>query len=425
MFGTLLTSRRFLPLFLCQFFSSFNDNFVRNMLALTILFKLGTEAAGPLVTLAVSVFVLPAVFLSGLGGEYADSHDKSWVARRLKVAEIGVQMVAATGFWFGSIPILYCALFGLGVISALFAPIKYGILPDHLEKGELPAGNALIEGGTFLAILLGLIAGGQAAASSREPAGIVLQLMVVAFTCLATCLYIPATRIAAPGLKVDANILRSTLTPVLDIKRSLNIWVCGLAVSWFWLTGAVALSLIPVMVRERMEAGINVETAISAFFAIGIGFGSVAAGIMARGKINLAPVPIAAIGMAIFLLDLGIGNFGPAPHLGLGDVGLASFLTSFHGARTMFDVVGLAASGGMFVVPAFAAAQGFAGEDRRARTVAGVNIVTALFMVGGSLVTALLQTKLFNLSEPVLLTFLGVLNGLAAMYFYVRFKKIA
>ena len=200
MFKDLMTSRRFAPLFWTQFFSAFNDNFVRNMLAMLILFRLGEEKSGTLVTLAVALFILPSIFLSALGGQIADSSDKALIARRLKFAEIFVQMIAAAGFFFASLYLLYAALFGLGVIAALFGPIKYGILPDHLETRELTAGNALVEGATFLAILLGLIAGGYAASHHSSPTFIVAQLMIVALACWGASRYIPATGVGAPAL---------------------------------------------------------------------------------------------------------------------------------------------------------------------------------------------------------------------------------
>src|SRR5262249_32067030 len=143
MLASLLCARRFAGLFWCQFFSVFNDNFVRNMLAMLILFRLGERNAGPMVTLAVGAFIAPSLVLSGLGGELADAHDKAWLARRLKLAEIPVQLVAALGLVLSSLPLLYAALFGLGIIGALFSPVKYGILPDLLAKEELLAGNAL------------------------------------------------------------------------------------------------------------------------------------------------------------------------------------------------------------------------------------------------------------------------------------------
>ena len=146
--AALLRSRRFAPLFWCQFFSAFNDNFVRNMLAMLILFRLGENEAGAMITLAIGVFMLPSLLLSGLGGEMADSWDKARLARRLKGAEILVQSIAAIGLWLASAPLLFAALFGLGVVNALFGPLKYAILPDLLESDELVAGNALVLSGS-------------------------------------------------------------------------------------------------------------------------------------------------------------------------------------------------------------------------------------------------------------------------------------
>ena len=177
MFRTLMTARRFAPLFWCQFLSAFNDNFVRQMLAMLILFRFGAEDAGAKISLAVAIFVLPSIPLSAIGGEIADAHDKAWFARRLKFAEIGVQLIAAAGFVPGSLNLLYLALFGLGCISALFGPVKYGILPDHLHRDELIAGNALVEGATFAAIICGLVVGGYAAAEGRSAISVVVQLV--------------------------------------------------------------------------------------------------------------------------------------------------------------------------------------------------------------------------------------------------------
>ena len=180
MLGALMTTRRFAPLFWCQFLSAFNDNFVRQMLVMMLLFRFGGGDVGAKVSLAIAIFVLPWIVLSALGGELADAHDKAKVARWLKFAEIFVQMIAAAGFVLLSPTLLYIAVFGLGCVSALFGPMKYGILPDHLRREELVPGNALIEGATFAAIVLGLILGAYAAAAGRAPWGVVLQLMAVA-----------------------------------------------------------------------------------------------------------------------------------------------------------------------------------------------------------------------------------------------------
>ena len=216
---SLLASRRFAGLFWCQFFSALNDNFLKNALVFLILFHLGAEKSGPLVTLAAATLMAPFFFLSALGGQMADRFDKAVVARRLKLFEIAVAALAVAGFHMASIPMLFAALFGFGVIAALFGPIKYGILPDHLALGELPAGNALIETATFLAILLGTVIGGLAAAGGGDPtllSGIMLVFAVIAWVASLT---IPKTGSKAPGLVVEANILASTFH-LLEIGRA-------------------------------------------------------------------------------------------------------------------------------------------------------------------------------------------------------------
>ena len=409
---SLLRARRFAPLFWCQFFSAFNDNFVRNMLAMLILFRLGEKNAGMLITLAVGIFMLPSLALSGLGGEWADARDKGAVARLLKGAEVLIQLLAAAGLWLASLPLLYAALFGLGVISALFGPLKYGILPDLLKREELVAGNALVEAATFAAILLGLIAGGLSAA--RSPAGTTLQLIAIALACWAFSLFIPSTGRAAPDLRITANIFASTGALLREIRRDPILWSRSIAVSWFWMTGAVALSLTPVVIRNKTGGGISVETAISALFAIGIGIGSLAAALIANGSILLRPVPLAAVGMALFLLDLGVstGSLPPAHS----EVGLEVFFTSATGLRVAFDVVALACAGGLYVVPLFTAIQADARASWRARIVGGVNVLNSGFIVLGVLATAALQSNAIGLSESTLLVALGALTFGAAAY---------
>jgi MFS family permease len=416
MFIELLRSRRFAPLFWCQALSAFNDNFVRNMLAMLILFGLGGKDAGMLITLAIGIFILPSIILSALAGEIADARDKAAVARSLKFAEIFVQMIAAAGLWLVSLPLLYTALFGLGVIATLFGPVKYGLLPDHLKRHELVAGNALVETATFLAILFGLIAGALAAKQNVTPHIITLQLMTIALACYLTSRFIPPTGTASPDLHVRANVFVSTSQLLRELHRAPFLWRSALALSWFWLTGAVSISLVPVAVRHATAGGIEVEAAISGLFAIGIGVGSLAAARIAGGRIQLTAVPFAALGMAVFLIALGFGTSGVAALGAKADVTLIDFLRSPRGLFIGFDVVGLAAAGGLFTVPLFAAVQAVSPPERRARTIAAVNILNALFIVAGTLVTALLQSHFFGLSEPALLAALGVFNFGAAAY---------
>src|SRR5271156_33910 len=306
MFRTLMSSRRFAPLFWRQFFSAFNDNFVRNMLVMLILFRFGGENASLEILLATIVFILPSIPLSALGGEIADSHDKALIARRLKFAEIFIQMIAAAGFAFDSAALLYVALFGVGIIAALFGPIKYGILPDHLRREELVSGNALVEGATFAAIICGLIFGGLAATQGRSAASVVAQLMLVALACYAAARFIPPTGVGAPGLKVDPNVFASTWRVIAEVRADDRQWVAALGTSWFWTVGAITLSLVPVIIKSRIGGGIDVEIAINLFFAIGIATGSLAAAALSHGRIEPPPAPSLLLAIAALAIDMGL-----------------------------------------------------------------------------------------------------------------------
>ncbi len=420
--GRLMTSRRFAPLFWSQFFSAFNDNLVRNMLVILILFKMGQQQAGPMVTLAVAVFILPSILLSGVGGELADSHDKAQVARWLKLAEIFVQMLAALGFWFVSVTALYLALFGLGVIATLYSPVKYGILPDHLRRDELTLANALVEGATFIAILLGLAAGGLTGLASTTKWHVLVQLAGVALACLATTWLIPPSGVAAPNLKLNRNIFASTLGLIRDLRADERLWIGGIGGSWFWLSGAVTLSLVPIVVKQRIGGGVEVETAISLFFAIGVGIGAMLAGWLAHGRIFIKHVPYATALMGVFLIDTGLATHGlgtATDHLSLRE-----FLDSGVGIRVALDLTGLACAGGLFSVPLFAAVQSWAAKDHRARVVAGVGVMNAIFMVIGSAATALLQSPFIHVPDPMLILGLGVANLGAAFYFHRRLSEV-
>jgi hypothetical protein len=414
MFLALLRSRRFAGLFWCQFLSAFNDNFVRNLLATLILFHIGRANAGALITLTISAFILPSALLSGLAGELADAYDKGLIAQRLKIGEICVQAIAAAGLWFGSLPLLYVALCGLGTISALFVPVKYGFLPERLEVEELPAGNALVEAGMFLAVVLGLVGGALASDKAVAPWMIVTLLMLVAVATYAVSLFIPYKGPAAPGLPVHANILASSVDLLRQLYAQPNLWNPGLATAWFWVTSAVALALVPVAVRHATGGGIAVTATINGIFALGIGVGSLTSARLARGRISIASVPAAAIGMAVFSLALAVSTLGlPAPHAH--DVSLTGFFATARGLTIVAEVFGLAVSGGVFAVPLSAIVQARSAPERRARTIASVNIQIASLMGTASLLTALLQSRLFGLGEPALLALLGLGNIAAAI----------
>jgi acyl-[acyl-carrier-protein]-phospholipid O-acyltransferase/long-chain-fatty-acid--[acyl-carrier-protein] ligase len=400
----LLLSRRFAPLFWCQFFSAFSDNFLKNALVFLILYKIGGGSAETLITLAAAVFIAPYFFLSSLGGELADRYDKALVAQRLKLIEIGVALIAIVGFVAHSVFILFVALFLFGVIGSLFGPIKYGILPDHLARSELPAGNALVEGATFLAILLGTIVGGLAAKDGGDPASFAGLMIVFALLCWGSSLFIPRTGEGAPELVVSRNIAASTIQLITHLRGDDRLLWGALVASWFWLVGAVVLSLMPPLVKSVLGGTEEVVTVYLAVFSIAVAVGSGLAAWLAAGRIVILPTLLGAILLGVFAVDLGWTTYG-AP-LALAPAGVREVFSSTRGLHVMVDLAGLAIAGGLYIVPTFAAVQAWAGADRRARVIAAVNVLNAAFMVAGTVVVAVLQA--FGVTTPALFIVIGV-----------------
>jgi acyl-[acyl-carrier-protein]-phospholipid O-acyltransferase/long-chain-fatty-acid--[acyl-carrier-protein] ligase len=394
-------TRRFAPLFWTQFFSAFSDNFLKNALVFLTLFHIGGSDAEALITLAAAIFVTPYLFLSALGGELADRYDKAVVARRLKFCEIGIALIAVVGFGLHSVVLLFIALFLFGVIAALFGPIKYGILPDHLARSELPAGNALVQGATFIAILLGTIVGGIAAKDGGDPAHFAFLLIVFSLLCWGASLFIPGTGQGAPDLQVQKNVLVSTIGLLKFLREDPRLWWGALVTSWFDLVGAVSLSLIPSLVKDVLGGNEEVATTCLAIFAISIAIGSRLVAWLAAGRIILLPTVIGAVLLGAFAIDLGASTLGAPPIPGL-DGYLAAF-TNGRGIRLALDLAGLAIAGGLFIVPAFAAVQAWAGADRRARVVAAVNVLCAASIAGSLVIVAMLQTAGMTTSQLFLL----------------------
>src|SRR6201984_1867457 len=221
---SLMTTRRFAPLFWCQFFAAFGDNFLKTALVFVILFEVAGANSAVLITIAGATLIAPFFFLSGLGGELADRYDKALVAQRIKLTEIAAAAVAVAGFAFHSLTLLFIALFMFGTLASLFGPIKYGILPDLLQRRELPSGNALIEGGTFLAILLGTIVAGIAANSESNPIHFAWLMLVTATVSWLASMLIPPTGEGAPTLRINRNILVSTWDLIKELRTDSRLW---------------------------------------------------------------------------------------------------------------------------------------------------------------------------------------------------------
>ena len=406
----LLAERRFAPLFWCQFLSAFNDNLLKNALVFLLLWGVGGEGAGTLIALAGAVFIAPFFLLSGLAGEMADRFDKALLARRLKGAEIGVAGVAALGLLLPSVPLLFAALAGFGTVSALFGPVKYAILPDHLPRERLTAANAFVEFATFAAILGGTIAGGLAVGGTTPSWLVGGAVVLFALLSWGAARLIPPTGEAAPDLAVRPNILTSSADLLRELRADGRVWRASLVTTWFWLAASLALALLPPLVKDVLGGTEAAATLALCAFSVGIGMGSALAAGVAGGRIILLPSVLGAALMGVALLDLWWTTRG------LAALPLAADLPDFLGrpgaARALLDLAALAVAGGLVVVPAFAAVQAWSGAERRARAVAGVNVLSAGAMVGGALVLALAQH--LGLGAPALLGLLGGASLLTA-----------
>jgi acyl-[acyl-carrier-protein]-phospholipid O-acyltransferase/long-chain-fatty-acid--[acyl-carrier-protein] ligase len=404
MLTSLMAQRRFAALFWCQFFSALNDNFLKSSLVFLILFHVSKEWSGVLVTLAGAILMLPFFVLSGLGGEVADRFDKARVAERLKFFEIFAAGVAVAGFFLHSIVILFGALFLFGVIAALFGPVKYGMLPNQLAESELPAGNALVEAGTFLAILIGTIIAGHAAAGGGDPATLAGLMMVFAVISWASARFIPATGEGAPDLRINPNIFASTAELVGHLRSQPRLWWLGWVTSWFWFVGAVVLSLLPTMVKGTLGGHEELVTAFLTIFSIAIGIGSGLASWLCSQRIVIVPTPIAGMLMGLFAIDLGLALTFAAPDAGAGPV--LAYLGSWAGFRIALDLFGLAVAGGLYIVPSFAALQAWAEGEYKARVIGGANVLQAGCITVGSIGVGALQAA--GLSVAQLFVMIGV-----------------
>jgi acyl-[acyl-carrier-protein]-phospholipid O-acyltransferase / long-chain-fatty-acid--[acyl-carrier-protein] ligase len=411
MFRSLLMNRRFAPLFFCQFFAAFGDNFLKTALSFVVLAQISGSTSGALITLAGAVYIAPFFFLSGLGGELADRYDKAWLAQRIKFTEMGAAAIAIIGFGFHSVIFLFVALFLFGTLATLFGPIKYGILPDQLDRAELPAANALIEGATFIAILLGTILSGIAANSTSNPVHFAWLMIVTAAVSWLSSLLIPSAPEGDPNLKINRNIMVSTWDLIRELRDDPRLWWGAIVVSWFWLVGALVLSLLLPLVNINLHGTDAVITLLLTLFSVAVAAGSGLAAWLSAGRIVILPTLIGAVLIGVFSLDLALMAYEFVPAVTAADIG--AFFGMPHSIRIAVDLIGIAIGGGLYVVPTFAAVQAWAHPDRRARVVAGVNVLNAAFMVVGAVVQGILQA--IGFSVPLLFAIIGVANLLAAV----------
>lgn len=411
----LLRERRFLPLFVTQFLGAMNDNVLRNALVVLLTFHAASwTTLRPEMTanLAAGIFILPLFLFSATAGQLADKFDKARLARLFKLLGIGVVLVAGAGFWLHSVPLLMAALLLQGLNSALFGPIKYAILPQHLKQQELVGGNALIAAGTFIAILCGTLLG-TLLASSRNASGLItLAALCIAVTGYLASRGIPAAAPPAPDLRISFNPFGETWRSVKFARESRGVFLSILGISWFWLYGALFLAQFPAYTKNVLGGSEATVALLLLAFTLGIGIGSLLCERFSFGRIELGLVPLGSIGLSLFALDLAFASpHGPAEGAPLAALALLALPATW---RVLADLLLLGTFGGLFIVPLYAAIQQRSSVERRARVIGANNVLNALFMVGGALAAAAMLAN--GLTIPGLFAVAALCNAVLAVF---------
>jgi 1-acyl-sn-glycerol-3-phosphate acyltransferase len=401
----LLRERRFAPLFWTQFLGAANDNLFK--FAFTLLATYAASEWGGLEPKTAgfvigAIFIAPYVFFSATAGQLADKFDKAKVIRAVKTLEIVVMAIAAAGFTMRMPVLLYTCVFLMGLHSTLFGPVKYAYLPQHLGDEELTGGNGLVEMGTFVAILLGTIAGGLLVKNAAGHMG------TIAGSCLAVAVlgriaahFVPATPPLEAGLRMDWNPIAETMHNLRAAGRDRAVFNSLLGISWLWFFGVTFLTSFTPFTREVLHGDEGMVTLLLAMFSVGIAIGSLACERLSGGKIEIGLVPFGSIGMTVFAVDLWLASRGASPAM-------------WH---VMADLFLLAMFSGFYSVPLYALIQSRAQPAHRARIVAANNILNALFMIVASLMSAALLHA--GLTLPQLFLVLGLMNAAVAAYIYL------
>ena len=413
----LLRERRFAPFFWTQFLGAGNDNVYKNALVIFVAFQaasLGGADPNTMVNLAGAVFIAPFMLLSATGGQLADKFEKSRLIRAIKVFEIAIMLVGLAGFWLRDVVVLFAALGLMGVHSTLFGPVKYAILPQHLAPDELVGGNGLVEMGTFVAILLGTIAGGLVvAAGPHGPVAAGTLAVAIAVAGWLASRAVPVTPAVDPALVFNWNPFTETWRNLVFARRNRVVWLSMMGISWFWFYGAVFLAQFAGYARDHLGGNETVVTALLALFSVGIGTGSLMCERMSRRRVELGLVPFGSIGLTVFAVDLWFASRGLSA---AGVEGLAAFAAKPAHWRVAFDLVAIGVFGGFYIVPLYALIQERSEPSHRSRIIAANNILNAVFMVAAALVAIGLLRA--GLSIPDLFLVTGLMNAAVAVFIY-------
>jgi 1-acyl-sn-glycerol-3-phosphate acyltransferase len=412
--GPLLKSRRFAPFFATQFLGAFNDNVFRQ--ALILLIASGVVANVSVNTLnnvALAAFILPFFLFSALAGQLADKYEKAHLIRIIKFVEIVLMALAAACFVLDAVWALLLLLFLMGTQSTFFGPLKYSIIPQHLTDRELVSGNALVEMGTFAAILLGSVAGvllKMDGASDAVVGGAIVGIAVLGWL---TARQIPDAAPADPALKLDWNLFRQTWRIVGFAREVHSVWLSVLAISWFWFLGAAYTTQLKVYVDDYVHGTDALYAFLLSTFSIGIGLGSFLCEKLSARRVELGLVPIGSLGLSVFGIDLyfSYGNL-VGEGLGIGD-----FLAQAAGVRVALDLTLIGVFGGFYIVPLYAFIQQRSEQAHLSRIIAALNILNAFLMVL-SAATGILLVGVLELTIPEFFLALAVMNIVVALYVY-------
>ena len=414
---SLLGQRRFAPFFVTQFLGALNDNIFRNGLVILITFqgvRIAGMDAGQLANVAGALFILPFFLFSATAGQLADKYEKSRLMRSIKLLEIVLMVLAAFAFVTQSYSVLLVVLFLMGCQSTLFGPVKYAYLPQQLATDELVGGNALVESGTYMAIIFGLIVGGISVAADYENQSILASCLVVTavFGYLASR-QIPSTRPVDPDLKINWNAWTETWHIVGFAREERSVFLSILGISWFWFFGSAMTIQLPAYTLGILNGNEAITTTLLVAFAVGVGVGSLLCERMSGHRIELGLVPFGSIGLSLFAIDL----FFSQPDAQVVAVNSVSeFLARPGSWRILIDLSLLGAFGGFYSVPLYALIQDRTERQHLSRVIAANNIINALFMVAAAILA--FGVLAAGLSIPQFYLILAVLNALVAIYIF-------
>lgn len=420
----LLGEKIFAPFFWTQFSGAFNDNVYKNMLILMIAFQSAASAslsinANVLINIAAGLFILPFFLFSALAGQMADKFEKSKLIRIIKLMEVVIMSLAAVALYFEHIPCLLALLFLMGGQSAFFGPVKYSIIPQHIHETRIIGANALVEMGTFVAILLGTVSGGMLVNQGRFIGGITLIIVAVAGW-LASRM-IPKAASANSHLKINWNLVKESVKMIRLTSKDRVIFLSVLGSSWFWFLGAGYLTQIPNYTRTVLFGSEQVATLLLTAFSMGIGAGSLLCERLSGGKVEYGLVPLGALGLTVFGFDLAFAFKGTNPGSLMGILG---FLHAPGSVRTLADVVMIGMFGGFYIVPLVSIIQTRSKVTHRSRIIAAGNIVSAMFMVLSALSGAVLIGFL-KLSIPQFFMVISALNLCVAIFIFIQVPEFA